>query len=60
MFKLNGIDTEVIMRPLNFADFGNDANVSERTNSVEVEKKSVDSNNIEEKEDGNKSGQSGL
>lgn len=60
MFKLNGIDTEIIMRPLNFADFGDDANVSERTNSAEVDKKSVDSNNIEEKEDGSKSGQSGL
>ncbi len=60
MFKLNGIDTEIIMRPLNFADFGDDANVSERTNSAEVDKKSVDGNNIEEKEDGSKSGQSGL
>lgn len=60
LFKINGIDTEIIMRPLNFADFGNDANVSERTNSAEVDKKSVDSNNIEEKEDGSKSGQSGL
>lgn len=31
MFKLNGIQTEIIMRPLSFDDFGNDADVKERT-----------------------------
>lgn len=56
MLKMNGIETEIVMKPLNFNDFGNDANVEERTNSVEVDKKSVDSNNIEEKEDGSENG----
>ncbi len=31
MLKMNGIDTEIIMRPLSFEDFGNDADVEERT-----------------------------
>lgn len=48
MFKLNGIGTEIIMRPLNFADFQEDANVKERTQSTEVEEKEVDENNVEE------------
>lgn len=43
MLKMNGIDTEIIMRPLNFADFGEDANVEERTNA--------DTINEEDKED---------
>lgn len=49
MLKMNGIDTEIIMKPLNFNDFGNDANVKERTASVTVEEKEVDENNVEEK-----------
>ncbi len=31
MLKLNGIDTNIIMRPLSFDDFGKDADVQERT-----------------------------
>ena len=49
MLKMNGIDTEIIMKPLSFNDFGDDANVKERTQSTEVEEKEVDENNIEEK-----------
>ena len=48
MFKMNGIDTEIIMKPLSFKDFGDDANVKERTASVKVEEKEVDENNVEE------------
>ena len=48
MFKMNGIETEIVMKPLNFADFGNDANVKERTASVEIEEKEVNENNVEE------------
>ena len=49
MLKMNGIDTEIIMKPLNFNDFQEDANVKERTASVTVEEKEVDENNVEEK-----------
>ena len=31
MFAMNGIETEIIMKPLSFNDFGNDADVAERT-----------------------------
>ena len=48
MLKMNGIDTEIIMKPLSFNDFGDDANVKERTASVTVEEKEVDENNVEE------------
>lgn len=52
MLKMNGIDTEIIMKPLNFNDFGNDANVEERTQPTSVteeEKK----DQTEEQKDGN-------
>lgn len=48
MLKMNGIETEIIMKPLSFNDFQNDANVKERTEPTNVEKKEVDENNIEE------------
>lgn len=48
MLKMNGIETEIVMKPLSFNDFGDDANVKERTESVTVEEKEVDENNIEE------------
>ena len=48
MLKMNGIETEIVMKPLNFMDFGDDANVKERTQSTEVEEKETDENNIEE------------
>lgn len=48
MLKMNGIDTEIVMKPLSFNDFGNDANVEERTQPTEVDKKDTDENNVEE------------
>ena len=48
MLKMNGIETEIVMKPLNFNDFQEDANVKERTQSTEVPEEEVDENNIEE------------
>ena len=44
MFKMNGVDVEIVMKPLSFNDFGNDANVAERTDTP-------DENNIEKVEE---------
>lgn len=49
MLKMNGVDTEIIMKPLSFNDFGDDADVKERTEPAEVDKKDIDENNTEEK-----------
>lgn len=49
MLKMQGLDTEIIMKPLNFADFGNDADVKERTTPANVTEKEIDENNVEEK-----------
>lgn len=49
MLKMNGIETEIVMKPLNFNDFGNDANVEERTNATGVDEKEAKENNEEEK-----------
>lgn len=46
MFRMQGVDVEVIMKPLSFKDFDDDANVPERTESTDVDNN--DSNNIEE------------
>lgn len=48
MLKMNGIETEIVMKPLNFADFGNDANVEERTEGTEVPQNETNENNVEE------------
>ena len=48
MFKMNGIETQIIMKPLNFADFQNDADVRERTKATNVDEKTVDEDNVEE------------
>ena len=48
MLKMNGIETEIVMKPLNFNDFGDDANVEERTKPTEVNEKETDENNVEE------------
>jgi len=48
MLKLNGVDTEIIMKQLSFNDFENDADVKERTSSTDVNEKDVDENNVEE------------
>jgi hypothetical protein len=49
MLKMNGIETEIVMKPLSFNDFGNDANVEERTEGTDVDEKEIDENNVEEK-----------
>ena len=49
MLQMNGVDTEIIMKPLSFNDFGDDADVKERTEPAEVDKKDIDENNTEEK-----------
>ena len=49
MLKMNGLDTEIVMKPLNFNDFGNDADVKERTEGTNVDEKNIDENNVEEK-----------
>ena len=46
MFRMNGVDVEVVMKPLSFNDFGNDANVEERTEPAKVDE--TDSKNNEE------------
>ena len=42
MLKMNGVDTEIIMKPLSFSDFQKDADVRERTSSSNVDKKQID------------------
>jgi hypothetical protein len=49
MLKMNGIETEIVMKPLNFADFQEDANVEERTNATGVDEADAKENNEEEK-----------
>ena len=49
MLKMNGLDTEIIMKPLNFMDFGADADVKERTTPADVTEKDIDENNVQEK-----------
>ena len=49
MLQMNGVDTEIIMKPLSFNDFGEDADVKERTEPADVDKKDIDENNTEEK-----------
>jgi len=49
MFKMNGVDVEVVMKPLSFNDFGNDANVEERTEPVKDVADDERNNNEEEK-----------
>lgn len=49
MLKMNGLNTEIIMKPLNFMDFGADADVKERTTPADVTEKDIDENNVEEK-----------
>ena len=49
MFRMQGVDVEVVMKPLNFNDFGNDANVPERTEVNDVDKEDTDNNTEEQK-----------
>lgn len=48
MLKMNGVETEIVMKPLSFNDFGDDANVEERTKPTEVGDNEVKDNNVEE------------
>lgn len=47
MLRMNGVEVEVVMKPLSFNDFGNDANVEERTEPAQVNEN--DENNEEQK-----------
>lgn len=49
MFRMQGVDVEVVMKPLNFNDFGNDANVPERTEVNDVDKDDTENNTEEQK-----------
>lgn len=49
MLKMNGIDVEVVMKPLVFNDFGGDNDTAQKTDSADVNKEDVADNNIEEK-----------
>lgn len=49
MLKMNGVETEIVMKPLSFKDFDNDADVKERTEGTDVDEKETNDNNVEEK-----------
>ena len=49
MLKMNGIETEIVMKPLSFSDFQKDADVKERTQPAQVEENDIKDNNVEEK-----------
>ena len=48
MFKLNGIDVQIVLKPIHFNDFGNEADTSSDTTSEDTTQ-DVSTNNIEEK-----------
>ena len=49
MLRMNGVEVEVVMKPLSFNDFGNDADVEERTEPAKV--KGFDINNIDKEKE---------
>lgn len=51
MFKLNGINVEIVMKELHFNDFGNDNDVSTTTKSEDTTQ-DVSEDNVEEKVEG--------
>ena len=51
MFKMNGVDVEVILKPMSFLDLENET--TNNTTSTDVNDKDVSTSNIEEKQDGN-------
>lgn len=51
MFKMNGVDVEVILKPMSFLDAESDTNTS-NTDSTDVNQ-DTSTDNIEEKDDGN-------
>lgn len=52
LFAMNGIDTQIIMKPLKFNDFGAENDNAAATNTTDVND-NISTGNIEEKEDGN-------
>ena len=52
MFNMNGIETEIIMKPLKFNDFGDENDNAAGTTKTETND-NISTGNIEEKEDGN-------
>ena len=52
LFNMNGIDTQVIMKPLKFNDFGDENDNAADTKTTDTND-DISTNNIEEKEDGN-------
>jgi hypothetical protein len=48
MFKLNGIDVEIVLKEMHFGDFGNETDKSSDTRSEETTQ-DVSTDNIEEK-----------
>ena len=46
MFRMQGVDVEVVMKPLSFNDFEKDANVAERTETTNVDE--TETTNIDE------------
>jgi len=52
LFQMNGIDTEIIMKPLKFNDFGNENDNASETKNTDTND-NISTNNIEEQKDGN-------
>lgn len=52
LFNMNGIETEIIMKPLKFNDFGDKDDNAADTNQTDTND-DISTDNIEEKEDGN-------
>lgn len=50
LFAMNGIDTQIIMKPLKFNDFGDDD--AQSMNKTDIND-NISTNNVEEQEDGN-------
>lgn len=48
MLAMNGVETEVIMKPLSFKDFDNDADVKERTEAEPVNTENNEEEKVEE------------
>ena len=49
---MNGIDTQIIMKPLKFNDFGDENDNATQTNKTTSDD-NISTGNIEEKQDGN-------
>jgi hypothetical protein len=52
LLKMNGIDTEIIMKPLKFNDFGDENDNATETKSTE-NNDDISTGNVEEQKDGN-------